>query len=213
MSTLEPEPISLLDSFISSIPYNDTPKTLIAHEQYSSYINDRLASAINKTIELSPTVTRAIEKRDKGSKTMLLQGILANEELEKRKEAEIEKARRRARGNKQVQKYRIISVGDARLRVIARDEAEDRRIELHNLQQEEKEQERRAIADRKEEQLRKRQATKLAKDKRLVERLAKAKAKELVDIAKKAAKEAKALKKARKEAIKEAKAALKLAST
>ena len=32
MSTLEPEPISLLDSFISSIPYNDTPKTLIAHE-------------------------------------------------------------------------------------------------------------------------------------------------------------------------------------
>ena len=144
---------------------------------------------------------------------MLLQGILANEELEKRKEAEVEKARRRARGNKQVQKYGIISVGDARLRVIARDEAEDRRIELHNLQQEEKEQERRAIADRKEERLRKRQATKLAKDKRLVERLAKAKAKELVDIAKKAAKEAKALEKARKEAIKEAKVALKLAST
>jgi hypothetical protein len=149
MSTPEPEPISLLDSFISSIPYNDTPKTLIAHEQYSSYINNRLASAINKTIELSPTVARAIEKRDKGSKTMLLQGILANEELEKRKEAEVEKARRRARGNKQVQKYGIISSGDARLRVIARDEAEDRRIELHNLRQEEKEQERRAIADRK----------------------------------------------------------------
>src|SRR5450432_4450010 len=207
MLTLELEPISLVDSFISSIPYNNTPKTLIAYEQYSSYINNRLASTINKTIELSPIVTRAIEKRDKGSKTMLLQGILANEKLEKRKEAEVEKARRRARGNKQVQKYGIISVGDARLRVIARDEAEDRRIELHNLRQEEKEQERRAIADRKEERLRRRQIAKLAKDKRLVEREAKREAEELADIAKKAAKEARALEKARKEAIKAEKAA------
>ena len=201
MLTLELEPISLVDSFISSIPYNNTPKTLIAYEQYSSYINNRLASTINKTIELSPIVARAIEKRDKGTRTMLLQGILADEELDQRKQAEAEKASRRARGNKQVQKYGIISVGDARLRVIARDEAGDRRIELHNLRQEEKEQERRAVAGRKEERLRKRQAAKIAKDKRLVERLAKAKAKakELADLAKKAAKETKA--------------ALKLAST
>src|SRR5450432_1691951 len=133
ISTLEPEPLSFSESFISSIPYNDTPKTLIAHEQYSSYINNRLASAINKTIELSPIVARAIEKRDKGTRTMLLRGILADKELDHRKQAEAEKASRRARGNKQVQKYSIISVGDARLRVIARDEAEDRRIELHNV--------------------------------------------------------------------------------
>ena len=143
---------------------------------------------------------------------MLLGGILANEELQTRKEAEAEKASRRAR-NRTVQKYSIISVRDARLRVIARVEAEDRRIELHNLRQEEKEQERRAIADRKEERLRRRQIAKLAKDKRLVEREAKREAKELADIAKEAAKEARALEKARKEAIKAEKAALRLAST
>jgi hypothetical protein len=32
MLTLELELIPLLDSFIASIPYNDTPKTLIAYE-------------------------------------------------------------------------------------------------------------------------------------------------------------------------------------
>src|SRR5450432_2494995 len=213
MSTLEPEPLSFSESFISSIPYNNTPKTLIAHKQYSSYINNRLASAIDKTIELSPTVARAIEKRDKGTRTMLLSGILAGEELDQRKQAEAEKARRRARGNRQVQKYGVINVGDARLRVMARDEAEDRQIELHNLRQEEKEQERREIADRKELRLRRRQTVKLAKDKRLAEREAKREAKELADIAKEVAKEAKALEKARKEAIKAEKAALRLANT
>jgi hypothetical protein len=212
MSTPEPEPLSFSESFISSILYDNTPKTLIAHEQYSSYINYRLASTIDKTIELSPTVARAIEKRDKGARTMLLGGILANEELQTRKEAEAEKASRRAR-NRTVQKYGVISVGDARLRVIARDEAEDRQIELHNLRQEEKEQERRAIADRKEKRLQRRQTAKLAKDKRLAEREAKREAKELADIAKEAAKEARALEKARKEAIKAEKAALRLAST
>src|SRR5450432_1527528 len=71
MSTPEPEPATLLDSFISPISYNKTPETMLVYEQFSSYIDNRLASAINKTLDLSPTVARAIEKRDKGARIML----------------------------------------------------------------------------------------------------------------------------------------------
>jgi hypothetical protein len=64
MST--PELEAILEEYHSlDISLRPTPTTLIAHKQFSSYINNRLASAINKTIELSPTVARVIEKRDK----------------------------------------------------------------------------------------------------------------------------------------------------
>ena len=138
MSTLELEVI--LEEHLLDISLRPTPITLIAYEQFSSYINNRLASTINKTIELSPTIVRVIEKRDKGAKIMLLNGVLIGEELQERKEAEMEKLRRK-RGNKKVQQYGTIKVGDARLKIMARDEATDRRIELYNLRQEEKEQE------------------------------------------------------------------------
>jgi DDE superfamily endonuclease len=207
MSTPEPELEFFSENFLApTISFNDTPKTLVAIEQYSSYINTRLASAIDKTIELSPSVARAVEKRDKGSRIMLFQAKLVEEQLEQRKEIEAIKASRRARGNKQVQKYGVIRAGDARLRMIARDEAEDRRIELYNIRQEEKEEERRAVADRKEERLQKRQAQKIALNKRLIERAAKAKAKEEVEAAK-------VLEKARKKAEREDKTASRLAST
>jgi hypothetical protein len=195
MSTPEPEVI--LEEHLLDISLRPTPTTLIAHEQFSSYINDRLVSTINKTIELSPTVARVIEKRDKGAKIMLLNSVLIGEELQQRKEAEVAKIRRK-QGNRQVQQYGTIRVGDARLKLMARDEAIDRRIELYNQRQEEKEQERREIADRKEVRLQKRQEKKRAKDKRIADKVAKAAAKEL-EIE-------------RKRAIKEAKAATKLAN-
>jgi hypothetical protein len=93
---------------------------------------------------------------------MLLNGVLIGEELQERKEAEMEKLRRKS-SNKKVQQYGTIKVGDARLKIMARDEARDRRIELYNLRQEEKEQERREIDDRKERRLQKRQEMKQAK--------------------------------------------------
>jgi len=196
MSTPEPEAIP--EEYHSlDISLRPTPTTLIAYKQFSSYINNRLASIIDKTIELSPTVARVIEKRDKGAKIMLLNGVLIGEELQERKEAEMEKLRRK-RGNKKVQQYGTIKVGDARLKIMARDEATDRRIELYNLRQEEKEQERREIDDRKERRLRKRQEMKQAKDKRIVDKATKAEAKEAEIV--------------RKRAIKEAKAATKLAT-
>src|SRR5450432_3165579 len=187
-----------------------TLRTLIAHEHYSSYINSRLASAIDKTIELSPIVARVIEKRDKGAKVMLLKGVLIEEELAKKKEAELNKARRKVSGNKTVQKYGTIRVGDARLKMIARDEAMKRRVELYNQRQEEKEMERRAIADRKEERARKREKDRKAKEKRMADRKAKAEKKSLEEAGKRAIREAKSLEIERK---KEGKAARKLANS
>src|SRR5450432_123982 len=104
MSTPEPEAIP--EEYHSlDISLRPTPTTLIAYKQFSSYINNRLASIIDKTIELSPTVARVIEKRDKGAKVILLKGVLIEEELAKKKEAELNKARRKVSSNKTVQKY------------------------------------------------------------------------------------------------------------
>jgi hypothetical protein len=112
MSTLEPESAVISLDNLLDISLRPTPKTLIQHKQFSSYINNRLASVINKTIELSPIVARVIEKRDKEAKIMLLNGILIEEELQKRKEAELAKLRRK-KGNRTVQQYGTIRVGDA----------------------------------------------------------------------------------------------------
>ena len=208
-SELELVPVILLERLLD-FSLCQTLRTLIAHEHYSSYINSRLASAIDKTIELSPIVARVIEKRDKGAKVMLLKGVLIEEELAKKKEAELNKARRKVSSNKTVQKYSTIRVGDARLKMIARDEAMERRVELYNQRQEEKEMERRAIADRKEERARKREKDRKAKEKRMADRKAKAEKKSLEEAGKRAIREAKSLEIERK---KEGKAARKLANS
>ena len=77
MSTPEPElvPVILLERLLD-FSLCQTPRTLIAHEHYSSYINSRLASAIDKTIELSPTVARVIEKRDVRQKMRVFLSLL-----------------------------------------------------------------------------------------------------------------------------------------
>src|SRR5450432_4545811 len=98
MSTLERELELGLGNINEPFSYNRTPKNIIATSQFSSYINNRLASAIDRTIELTPSVSRAIEKRDKGTRIMLFQGLLADEELKKKREAEQSKARRKAGG-------------------------------------------------------------------------------------------------------------------
>jgi hypothetical protein len=132
---------------------------------------------------------------DVAAQVMLLKGVLIEEELEKRRRAELNKARRKVSGNRQVQKYGTIRVGDARLKIIARDEATERRVELYNERQEEKEMERRAIDDRKEKRARKRERDRVAKDKRMADKRAKVEAKSLEIEYKRAEKEEKAARK------------------
>jgi hypothetical protein len=62
---------------------------------------------------MSPTTGKLIEKREKAYKTMLLTGKLAIEELFKRRQAELDK--NQLNGERTVQQFKTILVGDARL--------------------------------------------------------------------------------------------------
>ena len=74
---------------------------------------------------ITPTVKKVIEKRDKASRILALDGINAVEELHKKAQAEKEKVRRKS-GTGQLQKYGTIYIGDGRLKAIARNEARER---------------------------------------------------------------------------------------
>ena len=104
-----------------------TPQNIQEVDIFSSYISDRLSQAITNTVQLSPSVATIVEKRDKGSKILVLSRKLAEEELFKKAEAEKEKKRYRSRA-RYIQLYRTIYTGDTRLRTIARNEAEEAAI-------------------------------------------------------------------------------------
>jgi hypothetical protein len=95
---------------------------------YSSYIDKRIQNSITRVAALTPSVARAIEKREKAMKIMVLDGATAKEELFKKQAEEQEKTRRKYNGNRIVQKYGTIYAGDARLKTIARNEAEEAAI-------------------------------------------------------------------------------------
>jgi hypothetical protein len=92
--------------------------------RYSKYIDLRIQRGISGEQVVSPTLARVIEKRDKARRIANINGKLAKNELHQRHEADKDKARRRL-GNKQVQKYGVISLGDGRLRTANRNEEED----------------------------------------------------------------------------------------
>jgi DDE superfamily endonuclease len=94
-------------------------------QAYSNYIDQRIEGSITEAVQLTPSVARAIEKRNKALNIMVLDGATAKEELFKKQAEETEKVRRKSKGNRTVQKYGTIYVGDARLKAIARNEAED----------------------------------------------------------------------------------------
>jgi hypothetical protein len=52
-----------LKEYLLDILLHPTPITLIVYKQFSSYINNRLVSIINKTIELSPMVISLVGGR------------------------------------------------------------------------------------------------------------------------------------------------------
>ena len=94
-------------------------------QAYSNYIDQRIEGSITEAVQLTPSVARAIEKRNKALNIMVLDGATAKEELFKKQAEETEKVRRKSKGNRTVQKYGTIYAGDARLKAIARNEAED----------------------------------------------------------------------------------------
>jgi len=97
---------------------------LEAIQKYSEYINTRLSQAIVNHSTFTADIATVIQKRDKAMMTLTLSGRLAEEELHAKRAAELEKTRRKS-GNRQVQTYGTIYANDGRLRIAARNQAED----------------------------------------------------------------------------------------
>jgi hypothetical protein len=143
------------------------------YQDYSDFIEFRLSEAIKGSIDLSPSVAKAYKKHDKATRTKVLDRALAEEELYTKYKAEAEKIRRKSSGDRQIQSYRTIYIGDARLKAIARNKAEEAAIE--------------AIYIRKEESLRKKTEKAEGVARRKVERNARAEAKQVEKATKKTA--------------------------
>jgi len=104
-----------------------TPMSPRIYKAYTSYIDKKLAWSIEHGLTLTPTTSKLISKREKAHKTMLLSGKLAIEELFKKRQAELDK--NQPNGERVVQPYGTILVGDARLRTMTRNLEEEARVE------------------------------------------------------------------------------------
>jgi Skp family chaperone for outer membrane proteins len=127
------------------------------YKAYTSYIDKKLAWSIEHGMTLTPTTGKLIAKREKAHKVNLLTGKLAIEELFKRRQAELDKVR--PDGERIVQQYGTILVGDARLRTMTRNLEEERRVD--------------ALQAKKAESLRKKREYREGVEKRREEREAK----------------------------------------
>jgi hypothetical protein len=90
--------------------------SLQIYKAYTSYINKKLAWSIKHGITLTPTTGKLIAKQEKAHKVNLLNGKLAIEELFKRQQVELNKAR--PDRERIVQQFETILVGDARLQTM-----------------------------------------------------------------------------------------------
>jgi hypothetical protein len=92
-------------------------------DELKSWIDCRLEKAASNELQITPRLQRIMACRDKAARTIALDGLNAQNELQKKAKAELEKSARRT-SNRTVQKYGPIYVGDGRLKMIARNERE-----------------------------------------------------------------------------------------
>jgi hypothetical protein len=90
-------------------------KNMRSINKYSTYIGSRIQDSIVGDVELTPSISRVIEKRQKAMKIMVLDGHLVKEELFKKQEEEKVKIWCWSNGNRIIQKYGVIYAGDAHL--------------------------------------------------------------------------------------------------
>ena len=134
-----------------------TPYSPHTYDVCSSYINKKLTQNIEAGLSLSPTTARLIEKREKASRTLKLSDQLAIEELYKKKQAELDRTQHN--GERHVQQFGTILVGDARLRTLVQNEEEKAQIEAIRVRKKESKRKKQeytdGVASRKAERLRK----------------------------------------------------------
>jgi hypothetical protein len=97
-------------------------QSLVTIRPYSEYIDRRISAAIEGTINLTPSVARVTDKRNKALNIMVMEGILKGEELDKRRAEEARKARHKIEGGARrvATHHGVISKGDAKLRIAGR---------------------------------------------------------------------------------------------
>ena len=152
-----------------------TPMSPRIYKEYTRYIEQKLAWSIKEGFTLTPTTGRLLEKRDKANKLNLLTSKLAIEELFKKRQAELDKIR--PNGERVVQQFGTIKVGDAHLQIAVRNHKEEEAIA--------------AIQAQKEASALKKREYREAVDKHKAERLAKKTVEEAEKAARKAARVAK----------------------
>lgn len=157
-----------------------TPLSPRIYKAYSSYIQKKMDWNTNHGIPLTLTSSKLILKQDKATRIKLLNGQLAIEDQFKRRQAEMDK--QRTNGDRTVQHFGTIKVGDARLRMMNRNEEEDRQMK--------------AIRERKEESARLKREREEGIQRRHEERMAKRAEKEAELQARADVKRAKAVAKA-----------------
>jgi len=148
------------EAFEINFKEGSTPYDKPTYNAYSEYISKKLSWGVQHGMPLSPTTVWLIEKREKANQTLNLSGKLAIEELFKRQQAEQEKVR--PKGERHVQQFGTILVGDARLKTMARNTAEEaRKVALHKKKEDSQRQKREkaeGVAERKLERLAKKEA-------------------------------------------------------
>jgi hypothetical protein len=159
-----------------------TPQSGRTYREYSEYLTGQLNTALKGIKLVSPSVARVWEKNQKYTRIQIFNRDLVQEELFAKKEAEIEKTRRKIGGNRQVQHYSTIYIGDTRLKMIAHNQAEEDTIEAIELQKQEREKKKTAegivLAQHKADRVAKREAKEAEKEARKAAKEAKKAAKD-----------------------------------
>jgi hypothetical protein len=122
-----------------------TPVYMSQIAYLSDYIDQRTVQAISGKVPISPFLAKVIEKRNKGTNVIIMQGVLAQRELDRKYQAENEKARRWEGSDRHIQQYGTIYVGNGRLTAIARNQAEEASIEAIRVRKEKKMEEEEAL--------------------------------------------------------------------
>jgi hypothetical protein len=91
---------------------------------HQEYVTDRLKTALNLTVPLSPTLVKSTTKLLKGLGAEFFSGRLAIDELVQRKGLELMKIAWKKGGDKIIQSGGVITVDNARLKVQQRETSE-----------------------------------------------------------------------------------------
>jgi hypothetical protein len=172
-----PEPTELLSTPKQLlVPTETTLTTPVYIPQIvllSDYIDQRTVQAISGKVPVSPFLAKVIEKCNKDTNIIIMQGILVQHKLDYKYKAENEKAQYREGSDRRIQQYSTIYIGNGRLKAIARNKEEEAIIEAIRIRNKKKKEEKEALAERKKIRLAKKTAKEEAKQAKQAARNAK----------------------------------------